>query len=186
VGRSARSDTADAHVTPSTVARRELFDLLAEARRVTLVSAPAGSGKTSLLRAWIGDAGLDESAAWVAVERGEEDPKRFWLSVDEMKRVLKPGGVIAVACWAPDGSIGRMVRVTADLLPPPPGEPPGLWGTEDHVRKLFSGSGLNVSCEKRMAVYPFHKHEVPYEHNELRFRTIVETLLAGSSSREGA
>ena len=34
MGRSARSDTADAHVTASTVARRELFNLLAEARRV--------------------------------------------------------------------------------------------------------------------------------------------------------
>src|SRR6185503_13586719 len=42
-------------------------------------------------------------------------------TADEMKRVLKPGGVIAVACWIPEGAIGRMFRVTADLLPPPPG-----------------------------------------------------------------
>ncbi len=59
-------------------------------------------------------------------------------TADEMKRVLRPDGVIAVACWAPDGSIGRMVRVTADLLPPPPqAEPPALWGTEEHVRELL-------------------------------------------------
>ena len=56
----------------------------------------------------------------------------------EMKRVLKPGGVIAVACWTPEGSIGRMFRTIAELLPPPPGaQPPGLWGTEDHVRELW-------------------------------------------------
>ena len=56
----------------------------------------------------------------------------------EMKRVLRPGGAIAVACWSPEGSIGRMVKVTAELVPPPPGgTPPLLWGTEDHVRELL-------------------------------------------------
>ena len=66
---------------PGIVARRELFDLLADAQRVTVLCAPAGSGKTSLLRSWIAETGLDESAAWVTVEREEEDPQRFWLSV---------------------------------------------------------------------------------------------------------
>jgi hypothetical protein len=57
---------------------------------------------------------------------------------DEMKRVLRPDGVIAVACWAPDGSIGRMNKMIAELIPPPPGgEPPILWGTEEHVRELW-------------------------------------------------
>jgi ubiquinone/menaquinone biosynthesis C-methylase UbiE len=56
----------------------------------------------------------------------------------EMKRVLRPQGVIAVACWIPDGSIGRMSSTIAELVPPPPGaQPPLLWGTEDHVRELW-------------------------------------------------
>jgi ubiquinone/menaquinone biosynthesis C-methylase UbiE len=58
-------------------------------------------------------------------------------TASEMKRVLRPAGVIAFACWSPEGAIGRMFRVTADLLPPPPGDPPSLWGTEEHVRDLF-------------------------------------------------
>src|SRR5919109_3130632 len=59
-------------------------------------------------------------------------------AADEMKRVLKPDGVIAVACWTPDGSIGRMNKMVAELVPPPPGgQPPLLWGTEDHVRELW-------------------------------------------------
>ena len=32
-------------------------------------------------------------------------------TADEMKRVLRPDGVIAVACWMPEGAIGRMFRV---------------------------------------------------------------------------
>ena len=46
---------------------------------VTLVCAPAGSGKTVLLRTWAAE--TDEAVAWVAVERGEGDAQRFWLDV---------------------------------------------------------------------------------------------------------
>ena len=53
---------------------------------VTLVSAPAGSGKTVLLRSWIDEAGLADHVAWVTVERGERDPQRFWLAVVEKLR----------------------------------------------------------------------------------------------------
>jgi LuxR family transcriptional regulator, maltose regulon positive regulatory protein len=40
------------------VSRPGLFERLAGAARVTVVAAPAGSGKTVLLRSWIGQAGL--------------------------------------------------------------------------------------------------------------------------------
>jgi cephalosporin-C deacetylase len=33
-----------------------------------------------------------------------------------------------------------------------------------------------ISAEKQIEVYPFHKHEVPYEHNETKFRLILESL----------
>jgi ubiquinone/menaquinone biosynthesis C-methylase UbiE len=56
----------------------------------------------------------------------------------EMRRVLRPGGVIAFACWAPQGAIGRQFRTIAELVPPPPGAQPAvLWGTEEHVNELF-------------------------------------------------
>ena len=42
----------------------------------------------------------------------------------EMLRVCRPGGTIAVACWTPEGSIGRMFRTIAELVPPPPGGTP--------------------------------------------------------------
>jgi ubiquinone/menaquinone biosynthesis C-methylase UbiE len=59
-------------------------------------------------------------------------------TADEMKRVLRPDGVIAVACWTPEGSIGRMNKMVAELVPPPPdAQPPLLWGTEEHVRELW-------------------------------------------------
>ena len=47
------------------VVRRSLFDVLSAAQRVTQVSAPAGAGKSVLLRSWIVDAELGGRTAWV-------------------------------------------------------------------------------------------------------------------------
>src|SRR5215469_281298 len=63
------------------VSRPRLFQRLGASARVTVVSAPAGSGKTVLLRSWISQAGAAGGAAWVTVRRGEQDPQQFWLSV---------------------------------------------------------------------------------------------------------
>src|SRR5580658_10750629 len=63
------------------VSRSGLFERLGASARVTVVSAPPGSGKTVLLRSWIGEAGLAGRAAWVPAGREERDPQRFWLSV---------------------------------------------------------------------------------------------------------
>jgi LuxR family transcriptional regulator, maltose regulon positive regulatory protein len=61
------------------VSRPVLFERLSAAApgTVTLVCAPAGSGKTVLLRSWAAE--TDEAVAWVTVERGERDAQRFWL-----------------------------------------------------------------------------------------------------------
>ncbi len=50
---------------------------------VTLISAPAGSGKTVLLRSWIEASGLTGRTARVSVERDERDAQHFWLSIVE-------------------------------------------------------------------------------------------------------
>jgi LuxR family transcriptional regulator, maltose regulon positive regulatory protein len=48
------------------------------ARKVTVVSAPAGSGKTSLLRAWAAGPGRAHRVAFVPVRHGEQDAQAFW------------------------------------------------------------------------------------------------------------
>jgi SAM-dependent methyltransferase len=65
---------------------------------------------------------------------------RHQVVADEIVRVLRPGGRIALANWASEGSVGQMFRVMAGHLPPPPpvAEPPLLWADEDHVRGLFA------------------------------------------------
>ena len=90
------------------VSRPVLFERLSALApgAVTVVCAPAGSGKTVLLRSWAAE--TDEAVAWVTVERGERDAQRFWLHVidvladaageDVIERVSPaPGFVGAVA-----------------------------------------------------------------------------------------
>ena len=85
------------------VARPGLFGRLGGPARVTVVSAPAGSGKTVLLRSWIAGAGLAGRAAWVAAGREERDPQRFWLSVAGALRATGPGaGLVRVVTGAPE------------------------------------------------------------------------------------
>ena len=73
------------------VQRGALFERLSapEGGGVVLVCAPAGSGKTMLMRSWIEAAGLDR-VGWVSVERGEHDAQRFWLAViDALARAIR-------------------------------------------------------------------------------------------------
>ncbi len=48
---------------------------------MTIISAPAGSGKTSLLRAWAGRPGQPRQLAVVQVQRDQHDAQQFWLAL---------------------------------------------------------------------------------------------------------
>jgi hypothetical protein len=64
--------TADVPAAPAVrggvVSRCALFGRLFEAERVVQISAPAGSGKTVLMRSWIAGADLGQHVAWVTVD----------------------------------------------------------------------------------------------------------------------
>src|SRR4051794_11514081 len=85
------SDAPHQRVTRAVIDRRALFVRLAGASRVTQITAPPGSGKTQLLRSWIGEAGLAERAGWLSVQHEERDAQRFWISLIEALCATAPG-----------------------------------------------------------------------------------------------
>jgi LuxR family maltose regulon positive regulatory protein len=72
-----------APAAPRLIDRGDLVAALdrAAAGKVTVISAPAGSGKTSLLRAWAGRPGQPRRLALVQVQRGQHDAQQFWLAL---------------------------------------------------------------------------------------------------------
>jgi LuxR family transcriptional regulator, maltose regulon positive regulatory protein len=93
------------------IARPGLFDLLNAGERVVHVSAPAGSGKTFLLRSWITAEGLGDRVAWVSVGRQEHDPQAFWLSVLDSLRGTRIGSqLVRELTAAPDLDGATVVR----------------------------------------------------------------------------
>ena len=101
------------------VARPQLLRRLDGPARVTVVSAPPGSGKTVLLRSWISQPGRSGRTAWVAVGRDNRDPLRFWRSVLRALARTDQGAALLPGLTAgldPDGW-AITERLLADLAP---------------------------------------------------------------------
>ena len=101
------------------MSRCALFRRLAEAERVVQISAPAGSGKTVLMRSWIAEAGLARHAAWVPVDSEERDPQGFWISVaDGLRGTTAGSALVRPLTAAPDLDGWAVVeRLLKDLAP---------------------------------------------------------------------
>ncbi|ORA35366.1 hypothetical protein BST13_14645 [Mycobacterium aquaticum] len=92
-------------------------------RGLTLVSAPAGSGKTMLLQSWIDNADLGDDTGWVSVEPDERDGQRFWRSViDELRRTAGAAGIVDTFTPTPafDGEavVDRLISALSSLQRP--------------------------------------------------------------------
>jgi LuxR family maltose regulon positive regulatory protein len=77
---------------PGAVVRQPLLSRLSEDRpaRLVVISAPAGWGKTCLLRDWrLADTA--SRTAWVSVDPGDNDPVRFWAHVIASVAGVSPG-----------------------------------------------------------------------------------------------
>jgi SAM-dependent methyltransferase len=72
-------------------------------------------------------------------------------AADELVRVCRPGGTIALISWTPEGFVGRLFATMRPYVPaPPPGvQPPPLWGSEDHVRELLGERVTDLVAERR-------------------------------------
>jgi LuxR family transcriptional regulator, maltose regulon positive regulatory protein len=99
------------------VPRPELRRQLATDSRLIVLSAPAGSGKTWLLRDWVAEVNQAQNVAWVSVERQEHDPTRFWFSVVEALRGTSAGSAAVSEMEPTPGLDGEgVVRRLADEL----------------------------------------------------------------------
>src|SRR6266852_7180995 len=93
---------------PHVVSRPRLIEQLNEGlhRNLTLISAPAGFGKTTLVSAWV--EGIERPTAWLSLDEGENDPARFLTYL--------VAALQTIAATLGEGALG----VLQSPQPPPP------------------------------------------------------------------
>ena len=73
-------------------------------------------------------------------------------AADELVRVCRPGGVIGLISWTPEGFVGQMFATMKPFMaaPPPGAQPAPLWGNADHVRGLFGDRISEFTAQRRV------------------------------------
>lgn len=74
----------------------------------------------------------------------------------EMLRVCRPGGVIGMANWTPEGFVGQLFRIIGRYVPPPPGaRSPALWGTRPALEGMFGPGARAIELVPRSFVFRY-------------------------------
>src|SRR5580693_3842202 len=144
---------------PRLIRREELLaslDRAAEAK-VTLISAPAGSGKTSLLRAWADGPCRAGRLAVVQLSRDQQDAQQFWLAVLTAVRQLSgPHGAGGQPAGTPDFNEAAVLdRVLSELA----GQPEGTFLIIDDLHELNSADAF-MQLTRLLEDLPPHVHAI--------------------------
>lgn len=67
----------------------------------------------------------------------------------ELLRVTRPGGLVAMANWTPEGFVGELLRAHTSLVPPAGLPSPLAWGDESTVRARFGDRVTSLTCIRR-------------------------------------
>ena len=102
-------------IRPKLVSRPRLIERLAEGlharRKLTLISAPAGFGKTTLAGEWV--AGCERPAAWLSLDDGDNDSTRFLAYLVAALKTIAPNigeGVLNVLHAAQPRCVGYLTH----------------------------------------------------------------------------
>src|SRR5215472_10363427 len=164
------------------VSRPALWEQLGSASRVTVVSAPPGSGKTLLLRSWIAELGLADRAAWVAAQE-ERDPQRFWVGVTDALRGTAAGSALVRPLTAAPDLDGWAVveRLLADLG----SLADRVWLVIDDVHELASTEALRqlellvMRAPPQLRLVLVARHDVRLGLHRLRLEGELTEIRAG-------
>jgi ubiquinone/menaquinone biosynthesis C-methylase UbiE len=81
-------------------------------------------------------------------------------AASELLRVCRPGGVIGMANWTPDGFIGQLFKTLGRHIAPPAGvSSPALWGTRPWIEEQFKPAARAIDMDEKMFVFRYRSPE---------------------------
>jgi len=166
-----------ARATRRLIERGDLLAALdrATAEKVTIISAPAGSGKTSLLRAWADRPGQQHRLAVMQVQRDQQDAQQFWLA---LLHAVRQASVTASRAEPPAATPDFNGPAMADrVLSELAGHLGGMVLVIDDLHELVSADAL-TQLTRLLTSLPPHVHAVLATRHDLRLR-LHQLRLAG-------
>ena len=166
-----------AQATPWLIDRGDLLAALdrAAARKVTIISAPAGSGKTSLLRSWADRQGQRRRLAVLQVQRNQQDAQQFWLALlDAVRHASATTGRAGPPAATPDFNAPAMVDRVLSELDDAGGD---ITVVIDDLHELNSPEAL-AQLTRLLTNLPPHVHAILTTRHDLRLR-LHQLRLAG-------
>ena len=142
---------------------------------MTIISAPAGSGKTSLLRAWADRPGQPYRLAVVQVQRDQHDAQQFWLALlDAIRRATGAGSGAEPPAATPEFNAPAMAgRVLSELA----GARGDITLVIDDLHELTSPEAL-AQLTRLLTSLPPNAHAILTTRHDLRLR-LHQLRLAG-------
>ena len=142
---------------------------------MTIISAPAGSGKTCLLRAWADRPGQRHRLAVMQVQRDQHDAQQFWLALlDAIRHASATAGRAEPPAATPDFNAPAMVdRVLSELAD----ACGGITLVIDDLHELNSPEAL-AQLTRLLTNLPPQVHAMLTTRHDLRLR-LHQLRLAG-------
>ena len=106
------------------------------------------------------------------------------VALAEAFRVTRPGGVVGLTAWTPDGYTGQITALMGEYLPVPMGtDRPIDWGIETTVRRRLAPHSTGLSVTRGSITWAFPSLEAAMSWQETSFGALVAARRTLSAER---